>query len=178
MTDYLTLAVVLFVCGIILFLAEYLLPTGGFLLVAGMLVCVVGVGVVAVYGDTREIVASLILLGVGVPLAATGLMYVWGTRMAIRSDELPVGNESPPVIPGGYQDLEQLLGRYGRTISPMRPSGTVDFDGRRVDAMSEGVMLDEDIWVKCVEVRAGKVIVRQVPKPADLENLDLDELNS
>jgi membrane-bound serine protease (ClpP class) len=58
----------------------------------------------------------------------------------------------------------------------MRPSGTVEFDGRRVDAMTEGVMLDAIVWVKCVDVKAGKVIVRQVPKPKDLSEFDIADL--
>jgi hypothetical protein len=39
--------------------------------------------------------------------------------------------------------------------------------------MTEGLMIDVNQWVKCIDVRAGKVVVRQVEKPSleDLENL-------
>jgi membrane-bound serine protease (ClpP class) len=49
----------------------------------------------------------------------------------------------------------------------MRPSGTVEFDGRRVDAMTEGVMLDAGVWVRCLEVKGGRVIVREMESPLD-----------
>ena len=39
-------------------------------------------------------------------------------------------------------ELEALKGRHGKTLSSMRPSGSVDFDGRRVDALTEGMMID------------------------------------
>ena len=58
----------------------------------------------------------------------------------------------------------------------MRPSGAVDFDGRRVDALTEGDLVNAGQWVRCVDVRAGKVIVRPVeqPGPGGLEDAVLD----
>jgi membrane-bound serine protease (ClpP class) len=174
MTDYLTLSFLLFGLGIVLFVAEYFLPTGGFLIVAGLLLCVVGVGVVAYFGTVTETVAAMIVLCIGVPLGGTALMYAMGRRMALRA-EADDDTSGAAVLPVP-SDLDTLKGRIGRTISTMRPSGTVDFDGRRVDAMTEGVMLEADVWVKCVDVKAGKVIVRQVPKPRDLAEFDIDDL--
>jgi membrane-bound serine protease (ClpP class) len=60
------------------------------------------------------------------------------------------------------QSLAELRGRVGQTISPLRPSGVVEFDGRRIDALSEGPMIDAGLWVKCVDVKPGKVFVRLV----------------
>src|SRR5262249_56793348 len=71
-------------------------------------------------------------------------------------------------------ELEQLRGRFGRALSALRPSGVVDFDSRRVDCLTEGMMVEADQWVRCIDVKAGKVIVRPVEKPnlGDLENAD------
>jgi membrane-bound serine protease (ClpP class) len=175
MTDYLTLAFILFGFGVVLFLAEYFLPTGGFLIVGGLLLCVAGVGVVAYYGTALETVAAMLVLCVGVPLGGTAMMHALGRRMALRAESA----DDPADAAGGpaaASELDHLKGRFGRTISPMRPSGTVEFDGRRVDALTEGVMLDAGVWVKCVDVKAGKVIVRQVPKPRDLAEFDVEDL--
>jgi len=68
-------------------------------------------------------------------------------------------------------ELEQLRGRVGRTLSPLRPAGVVDFDGRRIDTITEGMMVEPGQWVRCVDVKAGKVIVRPVDKP-DLGRLE------
>jgi membrane-bound serine protease (ClpP class) len=177
MTDYLTLAFILFGLGVVLFLAEYFLPTGGILIVGGLLLCAAGVGVIAYYGDPTETVAALVVLCVGVPLGGTGMMYAWGRRMALRVDAAAgVDGDATTGGPGFASDLDEFKGRFGRTLTPMRPSGAVDFDGRRVDAMTEGVMLDANVWIKCVGVRAGTVIVRQVPKPRDLNEFDVEDL--
>ena len=69
------------------------------------------------------------------------------------------------------QELEVLRGRFGKAISSLRPAGVVDFDGRRVDTLTEGMMVEPGQWVRCVDVRAGKVIVRPAERPSisDLE---------
>ena len=53
----------------------------------------------------------------------------------------------------------------------LRPSGVTEFDGRRVDTLSEGPLIEAGQWVRCVDVRAGKVIVRPADKP-DLGGLE------
>jgi membrane-bound serine protease (ClpP class) len=68
-------------------------------------------------------------------------------------------------------ELEELRGRIGRTLSALRPSGVCDFDGRRVDTITEGMMVEPGQWVRCVDVQAGKVVVRPVDKP-DLGELE------
>jgi membrane-bound serine protease (ClpP class) len=72
-------------------------------------------------------------------------------------------------------ELVGLKGRYGKTISALRPAGVVDFDGRRVDSLSEGMMVEPGQWVRCVEVQAGKVIVRPAERPR-LEDLETEIL--
>ena len=54
--------------------------------------------------------------------------------------------------------------------------GLTDFDGRRVDTISEGPMIAPGAWVRCIEVKAGRVIVRQVETPPDLADMDPGDL--
>lgn len=170
--DYLSFAFVLAALGLALFVGEYFLPTGGILLVAGLLLFVSAVGVVGYYGETQEAAVAVLALCVGVPLGGTGLVYFWGRRMALRA----AGDDNAPVTTTVAGPADGLKGRVGQALTPMRPAGSVQFDGRRVDAQTEGMMLDAGTWVRCVEVRAGTVIVRQIPKPADLSDMDLDDL--
>jgi membrane-bound ClpP family serine protease len=104
-------------------------------------------------------------------------MHFWpktpiGKRFILRSPEQDMTLAKTPV----NLELEQLRGRLGRTVGALRPSGIVDFDGRRVDTITEGMMVDPGQWVRCIEVKAGKVVVRPVDKPnlGDLETADFD----
>jgi membrane-bound serine protease (ClpP class) len=171
--DNLTLAYVLIGIGVLLMAAELLIPTGGILLAASCIVILAGVAMTFYFGDPFTGMVTLVITLVGVPILATGFLYLWpwtplGRKLIQAGDRESDTLASMPA----FQELEQLRGRYGRTVSSMRPSGVVDFDGKRVDAMTEGGMLDPNAWVRCIDVRpGGRVIVRAVEKP-DLGDMD------
>jgi membrane-bound serine protease (ClpP class) len=164
--DYLTVALILIGLGVFLLVTEILVPTGGILVAAALLFFALGVGTILYYGSTLEGVVAIGGLAVGLPAAAFAATAAW-RRMSLDTvlDEAPV---APVVAP----ETGELKGRTGKTVSPLRPSGTVEFDGKRVDAMTEGTMLDAGVWVRCVEVRRGQVIVRQIEEPTDVAGID------
>jgi membrane-bound ClpP family serine protease len=177
--DYLTIALILFALGAILLAAEIILPTGGILVVASLLFFALGVAVIFARGTTLEAVAALGGLAVGLPVAGFVAVSAW-RRLSIGA--IPTGDDGDSFSSlAGSSELESLANHTGKTVSPMRPSGAVEFDGRRIDAMTEGVMIEEGVWVRCIAVKGGKVIVRQIESPADLasiasaEPLDVDK---
>jgi membrane-bound serine protease (ClpP class) len=58
--------------------------------------------------------------------------------------------------------LEDLTGRTGRTLTDLRPSGTVEVDGHRVDVVSEGPFVSSGSTVEVVQSRGAVVVVREV----------------
>jgi membrane-bound serine protease (ClpP class) len=168
--EYLHIAVILFTLGVISLLAEVLLPTGGILVVVSLLLLALGVGIILAQGTPTEAVVAVTALAVGLP--AIGYVIVAAYRRMSVGEELAAAAE-PLALPGA-SELEALKNRTGKTVTPMRPSGTVEFDGRRIDAMTEGIMLDAGVWVRCIAVRGNVVIVRQIEPPADVTDLDPD----
>jgi membrane-bound serine protease (ClpP class) len=82
------------------------------------------------------------------------------------------GDQAGATLATVHQELDAFKGRIGKAVSVMRPAGVVSFDGRRVDCLSEGMLIEPDTWVRCVEVKAGRVVVRPIDAPdlKDLEN--------
>lgn len=176
--DNLTLAFILIGVAFVLTVAEFLLPTGGILLVLAGCADLVGLVMVFYYGDQYLGFATLAVEALVLPLLAGLFVYVWpktpmGRRMIVRSED----QESATVasMPGNVE-LEQLRGRLGKVVSLLRPAGVADFDGRRVDCLSEGMLIEPETWVRCIDVKAGRVIVRPVDKPnlTDLETASFD----
>lgn len=165
--DYLTVALALIGVGALLLLAEIFAPTGGILVVGALLCFSSAVGTILYYGTTIEAVVAVIGLAVGLPAAGYAAVSAW-RRMSLDS-VLDEPSAAPAIAPAS--ELDALKNRTGKTASPMRPSGTVDFDGKRVDAMTEGMMLDAGVWVRCVDVRRGLVIVRQLEVAADVADI-------
>ena len=165
MESYLTVALILIAIGVIFLAAEIVFPTGGILVVAALLFFGLGVGTILYYGDTLEATVAITGMAIGLPAAGFVAVSAW-RRLSIgraldAPDEIRPGMDSPGIV-----------GRVGKTVSPMRPSGSVVFDGQRVDALTEGMMIDAGVWVRCVAVKGGRVIVRRMDPPKGFANVD------
>lgn len=177
-TAYLTVALALIGGGLLLLIAELFLPTGGILAAISVALIVIGITVPFFYGDPASGLLTLLGVCVVVPIVVSVMMNLAPRTPLVRRmiREGPVADDdtvaSMPVI----VELEQLRGRLGRAVSPLRPSGVVDFDGRRIDTLTEGMMVEPGTWVRCIDVKAGRVLVRPVDKPdlGDLENANFE----
>lgn len=171
MTDNLTIAYALILLGLVLLAAELVLSSG---VLSVLSVAALVVGIAITFNSDRSIgIITLVVVVLVVPVVATAALR-YGPRTALGKRLFltgPQDDETMANMPVNLE-LEQLRGRFGRTVSALRPSGTADFDGRRVDVLSEGALIEPGEWVRCIDVKAGRVIVRQVEKPPDLGDLD------
>jgi membrane-bound ClpP family serine protease len=169
----LTLAFLLILVGLLLLVAELFIPSGGALLALSLAAIVIGVAMTFSYSnDPSTGLITLIGVFVVIPAVVGVMLHYWpktrmGRRFFLSGPEQDATIASMPV----HLELEQLRGRFGRATSALRPAGVVDFDGRRVDSITEGMMVEPGQWVRCIDVKAGKVIVRPVQKP-DLGDLE------
>ena len=168
----LLLAYVLIAVGFLLLVGE-LFFTSGTLAVLALTSIAAGVGLTFYY-DRGTGLFTLLGVLIALPVFGGFLARYWpktrlGRRMLLGAPDEDATVASMPV----NLELERLRGRFGRAIADLRPSGVCDFDGWRVDTITEGMMVEAGQWVRCVDVRAGKVVVRPVDKPKldDLENV-------
>lgn len=176
MEPNLTLAWFLIGAGFLCMAAELFIPSGGVLAVLSG-VGIVGGVVVAFMYDPSGGAGWWTLLAVAILLPAVGsvLLHYWPKTPLGRKFFLAAGDETATMasLPEN-QELELLRGQFGQTLSAMRPAGVAEFNGRRIDCMTEGIMVEKGQWVRCIDVKAGKVVVRPVDKPTttDLETAD------
>lgn len=147
--------------GLAFLVLEMLVPSAGLL---GILaVCSLVLGAVLAFGQG---------VGVGliyVTVVAACLPVVIGIGMSLWP-KTPFGRRMllPPPEPEDVHDgsiltsgrIDHLIGGVGRALTPLGPSGMVDFDGRRLDAMSEDGPIGADMPVRAVGTRCGRLIVR------------------
>lgn len=174
----LTWAYLLIAFGFGLISGELFFPTGGLWFIAAVVAIIAGIALTFIYGGTNTGLITTLLVSIAGPLAFALAINVWprtpiGKRMIAAG---PTEDETWAAVPAN-QELEQLRGRHGQALSDLRPAGTVSFDGRRIDVLSEGPMIPAGAWVKCIEVKPGRVVVRQAAAP-DLENMEIKDLNS
>lgn len=63
----------------------------------------------------------------------------------------------------GYQvavpELKDLQGKTGKTLTILRPSGTVLIEGKHYDVVSEDEFIEKDIEVKVKDIQGNKITV-------------------
>jgi len=157
----------LFAIGITLIVLEFILPG----LVCGIVgvVCLVGSAAIGISAYPQY--AVFILIGEGLGAVAgigCGLLVLAKTGVgrglfleATQSDEAGYTNQA--------SDLS-LIGEIGVVLTALRPSGTIEVEGKRIDAVSDGNFIDEGALVQITEVHGNRVVVEAAPETDGTES--------
>jgi membrane-bound serine protease (ClpP class) len=145
-----------FLAGMALILAEFIVPGGICGLVGAILVIVSGgIGLHAYPEWTSFIIAGELLGAV--------LSIVFGMTILTRTNAAKrLVLETSQMEEDGYTNAitdGSLVGRTAVVLTALRPAGTVQLDGRRIDAVSNGMFIDKDAEVRIVEVHGNRVVV-------------------
>ena len=155
--------------GLVLLVAEAFIPSGGLI---GLLA--LGFLVVSLWQSFSTSMAlglkfSFLLL-VLLPLTITLAVRLWPrTPMAKWIFLKPPDADEIDPEPRDHP-LAHLIGQFGRALTPLRPSGMVDFEGRRLDGVADEGLIPAGSLVRAIQVRSGRLIVRQA------DDRTLDEL--
>ena len=141
--------IILYCVGLVLMIAEAMMP--------GVVIGLVGMGALVisiVYGFGHSS-----FLGIGQIIVAVvfvpSVFYIGFRRLTLK--------KSLDVKDGAIsfaQDYSILVGKTGRSLTPLRPAGIVFIDGRKYDVVTEGEMIDKDTDVKVIRVEGNKVLVK------------------
>ena len=162
MSNSLIWASLILVLGLLLLIAELFIPSGG---VLGILAAAALIGSIlfAFSAPPPAGMIFLIVVVIALPTVIGIGLQLWpktplGRRMLLDG---PTPEEIYPLDQRDYE-LSRLVGRVGRTITQLRPAGMTDFDGRRVDTIAEGMIIEAGTLVRVVDFKGHRVIVRKV----------------
>ncbi len=154
--------VILFlVAGMALVISEFFLP-GAILGGLGILLVLIS-GVLGVYSYPDYAIFIIVGEIVGVIVCALlGFLLLTRTRAGKfltleHTQKAESGYVSAP------SDLS-LVNQEAVVLTALRPSGTIQVGDKRVDAVSNGVFIEEGVRVRIVEVRGSRVVVESVAK--------------
>lgn len=148
--------------GLALLIVEVFVPSGGLIgfLAVGLLI--ISLWQAFAISATTGVIFLAVLMGL-LPATLALAVHLWPkTPMGKWIFLRPPAPEDVSPEPTGPR-LEHLIGQFGRTLTPLRPSGMVDFEGRRLDGLSEDGLIPSGTLVRAVDVRNGQLIVRTVP---------------
>lgn len=152
------------------------LAVAGFLLL-GIEAVIPGFGVFGVAGILCLTASAFFLMGAGVTAAAViaAVYAVVLLVIAFLAWYLPRDSKYNPFVlwerqkSSGSNDLTPVVreyaGKEGTALTPLRPAGIAEIDGRRVDVQSQGGFIDAGTTVRVLRTEGGKVIVEAKNQP-------------
>lgn len=151
--------VALFVLGIVLLILEIFVP-GGILGLFGIIVLITGIMLMVNSLAQGVFFVSLLLLTLAGLFALSFRMpqtrFIW-ERFSLKTCQTRKEGYVAP-----KQSFAIFLDKQGIALSQLRPAGTADFSGERLDVVTEGTFVTSGSRIRVIAVEGTRVIVRQV----------------
>ena len=139
--------------GMGLILVEVFLPGFGLPGISG--IALVGVGTIMAamhFGTLTAVALLLVIIAVLAVLSSAAKGDVAKSKLFLhQKEELRE-----------QQDMQVLVGHEGRTLSVLRPSGIGDFDGVRLNVVTEGEFIENGVAIRIARVEGGKIVVKAI----------------
>ncbi|TFB08851.1 nodulation protein NfeD, partial [Candidatus Atribacteria bacterium MT.SAG.1] len=151
----------LFAIGLLLLLAEvFLIPGFGLAGIGG--VAAILASIFLTFGNIVQATYS-ILIALGLSIAGFFLLirFIPSTR-AWRKFILFTKQEKELGYTVGTKDLKRLTGKEGIAITPLRPSGIVEANGKKLNALTRGEYVNSNTKIKIISVEGNKIVVEAV----------------
>ncbi len=161
MVLWLIFALFLFVACAILLVLEIFVPSFGLLTVFS-LACVAA-GIAIFFKD------NAVTGWIGVAAAVVIIPIVWiityrifpNTRFGKSVTLGKPDREKGDAIPDS-KELEAMLGEQGVVLSPLRPVGMCDFNGKRLECVAETGYIDNESKIRVIHVEGTQLTVRLI----------------
>lgn len=151
--------VALFLLGIAFLFLEIFIP-GGILGLIGIVILSAGIFLSAdsILDGVLYVTMLLLVLGLLIILSFrfSRTRRFW-ERFALKTQQTKTDGYVAP-----KPSYENFLGKIGVALSQLRPAGTADFSGERLDVVTEGGFIPSGAMIKVIAVEGTRVIVRQV----------------
>ena len=152
------LVVALFVLGIVLLILEIFVP-GGILGLFGIIALITGIMLTVDTIAQGVFYVSLLLITLAGLFALSFRMpqtrFMW-ERLTLKTCQTQKEGYVAP-----KQCFDSFLDKQGIALSQLRPAGTADFSGVRLDVVTEGAFVTSGSSIKVIAVEGTRVIVRQ-----------------
>ncbi len=155
---------VLLILGLLLLVLELFIPGFGIAGISGFVLLIIGI-ILTARTAFEATVMILLLLVLGALLVVLVLRSAKKGHLARKLILRSAARKEE-----GYsttQDRKNWVGRQGVTLTVLRPSGMADFDGERLDVVTEGTYLPAKERIEIVRVEGRRIIVHRLEEPSE-----------
>lgn len=149
--------VVLFIIGVILILAEvFIIPGFGIAGLGG--ITAVLISLFFIFPNTTIAINVLLAVILFTLVIAIFMVKKVGSSRFWKRISLESNSENYY----SSSSKKDYLNQEAETLSKLRPAGTINLGGKRVDAVSEGGFIEKGKKVKVVSVAGSRIVVREI----------------
>ncbi len=102
------------------------------------------------------VIIILALLGIALTIVLQSAAKGHLSRHLVLNDSLDEDKFS------AVEDLEYFIGREGTSLTVLRPSGTADFNGVKLDVVSEGDFIPKDTPLSIIKIEGHRIVVKKI----------------
>jgi len=179
MDPLLVWALVLFFAGIGFLAAELFIPSAGILTFLAS-ASLIGSIVAGFYAGAYIGLAFLLVVIGGIPVLIVVGLKIWPNTAIGRRVMLSTKNDAggEEIVDEHQVYLDGLVGRVGKAKCEMLPGGLISIDGRTVDAVSQGMVIEKGTPVRVVSAQTNCVTVRPLEEGEheDVETQPTDDV--
>lgn len=152
----------LFILGLLLLTIEIFIPGFGVFGIAGI-ISVIG-SIIMAYPTPEQALLSIVIA----LLASGAIMYVL-LKYLIKTPVfdriiLSTKQDKSKGYVASTGDTASYFGKEGTAITPLRPAGAGEIDGKRLDMVTEGEFVPAGSRIKVIKVEGGKIVVKKIGK--------------
>ena len=155
-------AAVCIIVGTVLIIIEMFTPGFAVPGISGIILLLLGIVLTA-----DSFFQGLLIFLIIMAILTVVLVFVIRSATKGALYKSPLINKNSETKEEGYistNDMQVFVGRSGKAITTLRPAGTCDFDGVRLDVVTEGDFIDKGSVVKIVKVEGRRIVVIKVKK--------------
>lgn len=160
---WLSFAVFLYIVCAVLLVAEIFIPSFGLLTILAIS-CAIGSGVIFFSFGTWSGVIGIAIGFIIIPVIWIIAYKLFPqTRLGKEIILQDITGTRGRGIPDNDK-LQEMLGKKGVVITPLRPVGMCDFQGHRLECVAETGYVEKDKQVEVIEVEGTQITVRIIEK--------------
>ena len=156
---WLIFAVFLYFACAVLIIAEVFVPSGGLISICA-LACLIGCIIIFFNHSITAGWIGLVIAAVMIPTVLVVAYKIFPKTKFGKSVTLNPPQRQRGDAIADTPELKELLGAVGAVLTPLRPVGTCDFSGQRVECVAESGYIDKGKKIKIIRVQGTQLTVR------------------
>lgn len=154
-----TLQAILFIVGLLLLIAEMFMPGFGIAGISGLVLLVLGIILTARTALEAVVMVVILILLIAIVLA----VILYSAKKGKLSKKLILWSAAKHEQ--GFttsEDKSDLIGKEGVALTVLRPAGTGEFEGRRLDVVTDGSFVEQGTRIKIVRTEGRRIVVEPI----------------